>query len=247
MSGCSALRITIFAARRVLPPDLMTPANASKPFMNETGPEAVPPPASSSFDERMDDRLLPVPEPYLKSMPSVLRQREDRLHRVVDRVDEARRALRRLLEAAVEPDRAVERGLLLDEQMLEIAAEGREGVVGREIASASAPTRKWCRRPGRSSCSDRPFALGRPDVAAEVLRDDDVGGLLRPGLRHLDLALLEDDLPFFAADDGVAQLPFDLIERVGSGRRKKAREFEPARPAAFPAPVGGTSVLSPAA
>jgi hypothetical protein len=29
MSGCSALRITILAARRVLPPDLMTPANAS--------------------------------------------------------------------------------------------------------------------------------------------------------------------------------------------------------------------------
>ena len=72
MSGCSALRITIFAARRVLPPDLMTPANASKPFMNDTGPDAVPPPASSSFDERIDDRLLPVPEPYLNSMPSVL-------------------------------------------------------------------------------------------------------------------------------------------------------------------------------
>ena len=71
MSGCSALRITIFAARRVLPPDLMTPANASKPFMNDTGPDAVPPPASSSFDERSDERLLPVPDPYLKSMPSV--------------------------------------------------------------------------------------------------------------------------------------------------------------------------------
>src|SRR5688572_17302298 len=72
MSGCSALRITIFAARRVLPPDLMTPAKASKPFMNDTGPEAVPPPASSSFDDRIADRLLPVPEPNLKSMPSVL-------------------------------------------------------------------------------------------------------------------------------------------------------------------------------
>src|SRR5688572_30125560 len=72
MSGCSALRITIFAARRVLPPDLMTPANASKPFMNDTGPDAVPPPARNSFDERIDDRLLPVPEPNLKSMPSVL-------------------------------------------------------------------------------------------------------------------------------------------------------------------------------
>src|ERR671919_2754643 len=64
--------MTIFAARRVLPPDLITPANASKPFMNETGPEAVPPPASSSFDERIADRLLPVPEPNLKSIPSVL-------------------------------------------------------------------------------------------------------------------------------------------------------------------------------
>src|SRR5499427_2786342 len=70
-SGCSALRITIFAARRVLPPDLMTPANASKPFMNDTGPDAVPPPASSSRDERIGDRLVPVPDPNLKSMPSV--------------------------------------------------------------------------------------------------------------------------------------------------------------------------------
>ncbi len=40
--------------------------------MNETGPDAVPPPASSSFDERIAERLLPVPEPNLNSMPSVL-------------------------------------------------------------------------------------------------------------------------------------------------------------------------------
>src|SRR4029077_8934638 len=59
------------AARRVLPPLLMTPAKASNPFMKETGPEAVPPPASGSREERRLDRLLPVPEPYLKSMPSV--------------------------------------------------------------------------------------------------------------------------------------------------------------------------------
>src|SRR5215216_6010535 len=64
--------MTIFAARRVLPPDLITPANASKPFMNDTGPDAVPPPASSSFDERIAERLLPVPEPNLNNMPSVL-------------------------------------------------------------------------------------------------------------------------------------------------------------------------------
>src|SRR5205814_2582282 len=71
-SGWSAFRMTIFAARRVLPPDLMTPANASYPFMKLTGPDAVPPPASSSFDDRIGDRLVPVPDPNLKSMPSVL-------------------------------------------------------------------------------------------------------------------------------------------------------------------------------
>src|SRR5918999_3445373 len=70
-SGWSTSRITIFAARRVLPPDLITPAKASKPFMNDTGPDAVPPPASNSFDERIADRLLPVPDPYLNSIPSV--------------------------------------------------------------------------------------------------------------------------------------------------------------------------------
>src|SRR6202008_1875217 len=71
MSGWPAFRITIFAARLVLPPDLITPANASKPFMNDTGPEAVPPPESCSFEERIGERLLPVPEPHLNRMPSV--------------------------------------------------------------------------------------------------------------------------------------------------------------------------------
>src|SRR5229473_8391422 len=40
--------------------------------MNETGPDAVPPPLSCSLEERRTDRLVPVPDPNLKSMPSVL-------------------------------------------------------------------------------------------------------------------------------------------------------------------------------
>src|SRR2546425_8732093 len=39
--------------------------------MNDTGPEAVPPPARSSLDERRGDKFVPVPEPYLNSIPSV--------------------------------------------------------------------------------------------------------------------------------------------------------------------------------
>src|SRR3977135_142193 len=70
MSGWSALRMTIFAARRVLPPDLIVPADASAPRMKLTGPDAVPPPFRCSCDERMRERLMPAPEPPLKMVPS---------------------------------------------------------------------------------------------------------------------------------------------------------------------------------
>src|SRR5262249_25580176 len=36
------------------------------------GPLAVPPPDSPSVEERRVERLVPVPDPHLKSMPSVL-------------------------------------------------------------------------------------------------------------------------------------------------------------------------------
>src|SRR5438128_10678435 len=70
MSGWSTFSTTILAARRVLPPDLMVPADASAPLMNETGPLAVPPPRNCSFEERSDERFRPDPEPPLKMIPS---------------------------------------------------------------------------------------------------------------------------------------------------------------------------------
>src|SRR6187402_1188774 len=39
--------------------------------MNDTGPDAVPPPERTSLADRMADRFDPVPDPNLKSMPSV--------------------------------------------------------------------------------------------------------------------------------------------------------------------------------
>src|SRR5215213_488247 len=70
MSGWSMSRTTILAARRVAPPDLMVPAEASAPRMKLTGPEAVPPEESSSLEERMRERFRPAPEPPLKISPS---------------------------------------------------------------------------------------------------------------------------------------------------------------------------------
>src|SRR4029453_185271 len=49
--------------------------------MNDTGPDAVPPPASSSRDDRIGDRLVPVPEPNLNSIPSV--RASDRIESIV--------------------------------------------------------------------------------------------------------------------------------------------------------------------
>src|SRR5580658_5527570 len=69
-SGWSTSSTTILAARRVAPPDLIVPAEASAPRMNDTGPLAVPPEDSSSLLERILDRLTPAPEPPLKIRPS---------------------------------------------------------------------------------------------------------------------------------------------------------------------------------
>src|SRR3954463_4446914 len=74
MSGWSTSSTTILAARRVAPPDLIVPADASAPRMNDTGPEAVPPEESSSLEERMRERLRPAPEPPWKIFPSSLYQ-----------------------------------------------------------------------------------------------------------------------------------------------------------------------------
>src|ERR687894_2563146 len=70
MSGWSTSSTIIFAALRVLPPDLIVPAQASAPRMKLTGPDAVPPPLRYSYDDRMLDRLMPEPEPPLKIVPS---------------------------------------------------------------------------------------------------------------------------------------------------------------------------------
>src|SRR5215207_7757132 len=74
MSGWSTSSTTIFAARRVLPPDLIVPAHASAPRMKETGPLAVPPLDSGSIDPRIFDRLIPDPEPPRKMRPSLVFQ-----------------------------------------------------------------------------------------------------------------------------------------------------------------------------
>src|SRR3954465_9721301 len=74
MSGWSTSRTTIFAARRVLPPDLIVPAQASAPRMKLTGPEPRPPLERCSTEPRMLLRLIPDPDPPRKIIPSLVFQ-----------------------------------------------------------------------------------------------------------------------------------------------------------------------------
>src|SRR5436305_14077714 len=81
---------TILAARRVPPPDLIEPAQASAPRMNDTGPEAVPPRLSGSVYPRIFDRLIPDPEPPRKMIPSlVFHARIDSIVSSTDRMKQA--------------------------------------------------------------------------------------------------------------------------------------------------------------
>src|SRR5256714_1783340 len=90
MSGWSTSSTTIFAARRVLPPDLIVPAQASAPRMNETGPDARPPFESGSFEPRILDRLMPEPEPPRKILPSLVFQ--SRIESIVSSTDRMKQA-----------------------------------------------------------------------------------------------------------------------------------------------------------
>src|SRR4026209_666889 len=90
MSGWSTSRSTIFAARRVLPPDLIVPAHASAPRMKDTGPEARPPFDSSSFQPRMFDRVRPETEPPRKIIPSLVFQ--ERIDSIVSSTDRMKQA-----------------------------------------------------------------------------------------------------------------------------------------------------------
>ncbi len=207
-SGWSASRMTIFAARRVLPPDLIVPAEASAPRMKLTGPEAVPPPFSSSWEERIRDRLTPAPEPPLKMIPSSVYQlRIESIVSSTDRMKHADACCGHARHADVEPHRRVERRLLVDDEVLQLVVEDLGLVVVDEVAVLDPPRGDRVGHPV-GHLLERPLALGGAEGAAEVLLGQDVGGVHAPGLGHLDAQLLEGDRPVaVVGDPGVAPLP----------------------------------------
>src|SRR4051812_49180256 len=90
MSGWSTSSTTIFAARRVPPPDLIEPADACGPRMNDTGQLAVPPLLRGSIDPRIRERLMPEPDKPRKDKPSfVFQSRIDSIESSTERMKQA--------------------------------------------------------------------------------------------------------------------------------------------------------------
>ena len=220
------LRMTILAARRVLPPDLMTPAKASKPFMKLSGPLAVPPPVRAFGGAAQRREIGAGAAAPLEEHAFGLGKSEDRVERIFDRIDEAGGALRARVSgdaefyllgggvpvpvggvgvgldavaAYVEPDGRVKGGVLADEEMDEFVVE-RGGVFkGTEIAVFQAPVADGFGDAG-DELADAGFALAGALGAVKIFAGDDVGRGHRPVFGDFDIFLLEDDVALGVGD-----------------------------------------------
>src|SRR5207253_461487 len=123
--------------------------------------------------------------PELEQHPFSAGKAQDRVHRVLHRIDEAGGALRRLFESAVEPHGAVEGGFLVDEDVFQVVTERLDIVFGRKVLVRATPLRDRL----DDAADQLPytvFAFRRTDLPAEILGNDDIGGLLRPGFGDFD-------------------------------------------------------------
>ena len=149
----------------------------------------------------------------------------DGFHAVVERLDEAGRALRPRRHTHVEPDRGVESDHLVEQQVGELVAE--DGVVfsGGKVAAIPAPVGQGVGHAADQLAHAR-FALRSAAVAVEVFAGDDIGGGLRPIFGDLHVMLLEDNLALLVGDGGGALLPLHLIVGGNALAREQPMELQ---------------------
>ncbi len=136
--------------------------------------------------ERKGERLVPVPEPYLKSMPSVLAS--PRMLSIESCTELMKHAEHCgcVSTPTLNQTGRVEGRLLAQQQVGELGVEGLAVRLGGEVAALLAPAGDGVDH-ARHQLADARLALGVPRRSAEVLAGDDVGGQHRPGLGDLDI------------------------------------------------------------
>ena len=175
----------------------------------------------------MVDRLLPAPEPNLKSIASVLAR--SMIEDIVSSTELMKQAVHCGFCSMPTLNQTGELKAIFWWTIRWVSSALKVGQVGvgREVALGL--------RPGRDrvddavdQLADGGLALGRAEVAAEVLADHDVGGELAPEVGDLDVLLLEDALARFVGDAGGAVLPGDLVVGVDPRGRPAALEGQAA-------------------
>ena len=246
------LRMTILAARRVLPPDLMTPAKASKPRMKLSGPRGGAAAGEGLMGAAQRTEVGAGAGAPLEEHGLGLGQGHDGVHGILHRVDEAGRALRvavaggrefdvlRLrvpvpvgavgvgldaVAADVEPDGRIEGGHLAKQDVAKLVVEDGGVFVGAEVAAGDAPVADGLGDAG-DELADAGFALAGPEPAVEILAGRDVGGGHGPVLGDLDVLLLEDGVALGVGDQGGAELPFQSVVGRYVGLSEIAAERE---------------------
>src|SRR6266571_3224009 len=145
----------------------------------------------------------------------------------MDRVDETSGALLRAArDAKVEPDRAVEGGVLDHQQVAQLLGPVLGVLVGGKVAALATPLQQRVDDP-IDDLADAGLAIRAPRAAPEVLLGDDVDGQLGPRAGDLDVLLLEDRLPLLAGDGRRPALPLHQVEGVAAYGCEVALEAEP--------------------
>ena len=169
------------------------------------------------------------------------RQPHDVFHVVIHALDETCRALRKLVRVIglgralrcvvpvpiariaddavlvkqpdVEPNGAVERAVLMQTQIRQVAIKPIAVGRGVEIPVGQSPIGNRSRHPV-NQLADAALTFVRIfGVAIEVFRDHDVGGQLRPCRRDLAIGLFEQCIAGLVLDGSRTQFPIDSVER----------------------------------
>src|SRR2546427_5630067 len=115
----------------------------------------------------------------------------------------------------------------MEEQMHQLGLEGIGVPVRGEIAVLPTPSGDGARDPS-DELPDGVLSLERPQCPPKIFLDDDVRGQLRPGLRDLNVLLLEDRLSLLVGDQGGARFPLDFVEGIDPWTRVQAGEGQTA-------------------
>jgi len=121
-----------------------------------------------------------------------------------------------IFHAHIEPDRAVEGGLLVDQQVGEFPFKDPGIMGGGEVSRLLAPAGDGFGHPVDQGF-DAGFGLGGILVGMKILGGDDIERGLAPEIRGFDIFALKNDLTLVVGDGSASRLPDQRVVRVHTG------------------------------